>query len=208
MAEDYNTELARRTAQFTQYLERMRQRARAEVKGNCFSVFDEEQTGVRSQPARSVSRAKKLALSPGTGGSMDARTYESDSWPEDGWRDDQDPGAKRFVQFGFLNKWFIMDLPRSTLTPDEARRLIRDRTGFFYLKDRPAFAASLTSECQVNLHDPFCKVYLYNEERNAAEDMAYVFFSLWHFPVDWQFYFTAFSGGDPAVHFEDGIPLA
>jgi hypothetical protein len=76
------------------------------------------------------------------------------------------------------------------------------------MKERPAFKVSVTSEHQVEMCDPFCKVYLHGDERSAAEDTAYIFFALWHFPVDWRFYFTAFSGGDPCVYFENGVGLA
>jgi len=208
MIEGYDEELERRTAQFLGFLQRMGPRARVEVKVSCFAIFDEEQPGATGLPRLSARKAKKLALTPATGGSCSAVSSGQDSWPEDGWRDEQDPGAKRFVQFAFVNRFFFMDLPRHTLTPDEAKRLLRDRTGFFYLRDRPAFRESMTSEHQVQLHDPFCKVYLHGDERSAAEDTAYIFFALWHFPADWRFYFTAFSGGDPCVYFGNGVGLA
>jgi hypothetical protein len=208
MIEGYDEELERRTAQFLGFLQRMGPRARIEVKESCFAIFDEEQPGVAGPPQLSARTAKKLVLASGPVGSQFSLSSGEDSWPEDGWRDEHDPGAKRFVQFAFVNRFFFIDLPRHTLTPDEARRLLRDRRGFFYLKDRPAFGESMTSEHQIQLHDPFCKVYLHGDEGSAAEDTTYIFFALWHFPVDWRFYFTAFSGGDPCVYFENGVGLA
>jgi hypothetical protein len=205
---DYNSELARRTTQFAAYLDMMRRRARIEVEDSCFAIFDEEQPSAQDRPARSASIVKKLVLASDPTDGHSSFADGEESWPKDGWRDDHGEGVKRFVQFAFVYKWFLMDLPRNTLTADEARRLLRDKMGFFYLRDRPSFIDSLTSEQQIRLCDPFCKVYVYGDERGAAEDMAYIFFQLWHFPVDWRFYFTAFSGHRTDVRFEGGVPLS
>jgi len=82
--------------------------------------------------------------------------------------------------------------------PDSPRPL-----GVFYLRDLPQFTLR---EEDVEGHDPFRKVYLYGDECSAAEDIAYIFFKLWSFPVDFQFYVTAFAFGD-GPGFETGKKL-
>jgi hypothetical protein len=96
-----------------------------------------------------------------------------------------------------------MDIPQDTLFADEAQKIMRRRSGFFYLRDRPQF--TLYGE-DVDGHDPFRKVYLYGDERSAAEDMAFIFFTIWRFPIDWRFYVTAAAFGDGPT-FESGLPL-
>jgi hypothetical protein len=39
--------------------------------------------------------------------------------------------------------------------------------------------------------DPLQKIYLYRDEQSAAEDMAFVVFQVWNFPVDWPLYIKA-----------------
>lgn len=207
MQDDFNSELERRIAVFTRHLERMQVRAMAETRDNCFCIFDERSPGSEGRPAREVANAKRLVLADPSEPSQPGGVSEYDTWPSDGWRDDGDLGARRFVQFAFLPKYFMMDLPRNTLTRDEAFRLVRSRSGFFYLRDNPAMADSPTSSRQIRTYDPFCKAYLERDERRAAEDMAFVFFLLWHFPLDSKLYLTAFSGHRTGVQFEKGFPV-
>ncbi len=44
--------------------------------------------------------------------------------------------------------------------------------------------------------EPLQKVYLYRDEESAAEDMAFIVFQVWNFPIDSPLYVTAatFSG--------------
>ena len=81
------------------------------------------------------------------------------------WRPDH--GFKRFIQFSFERQWFCMDMPRSTLFKPEAERIMRNRSGFFYLRDLPQFTLY---EEDTEGHDPFRKIYLYGDEHTAAED--------------------------------------
>src|SRR5262249_49865565 len=87
--------------------------------------------------------------------------------------------GERFVQFAFHADDFYLDLPDSTLTHEEANRVVSERAGFqFVLGDashRPA-----DHELQF---DPVQRTYKYSEKRVAAEDTAYVFFDLWGLPL-------------------------
>jgi hypothetical protein len=85
----------------------------------------------------------------------------------------------RFVQFAFHADIFFLDLPHTTLTPEEADQLIAERPGFhFVLKDPSRKVA------EYELHfNPVQRIYQYSEKRQAAEDTAYLFFDLWKFPL-------------------------
>jgi hypothetical protein len=88
-------------------------------------------------------------------------------------------GSKvRIVQFAFMNEEFYLDLPDTTLTLDEAKRIVAERSGFEYALDRPQ---KRLGERQF---DPVQRIYSYAEQRTAAEDTAYVLFDLWQTPVD------------------------
>ncbi|MGA2255577.1 MAG: hypothetical protein ABSG53_13010 [Thermoguttaceae bacterium] len=41
--------------------------------------------------------------------------------------------------------------------------------------------------------NPLQKVYIYRDEESAAEDMAFILFQIWHFPVDSPLYVKAAS---------------
>ena len=41
--------------------------------------------------------------------------------------------------------------------------------------------------------EPLQKIYLYRDEESAAEDMAFILFQIWHFPVDSPLYVKAAS---------------
>ena len=98
-----------------------------------------------------------------------------------------------------------MDMPIQTLYKAEAEQILRSRKGFFYLKDRPQFTLY---EEDVEGYDPFRKIYVYGDEDSAAEDMAFIFFQVWKFPVDWRFYVKAssFHPKKPVV-WEWGLPI-
>ena len=88
-------------------------------------------------------------------------------------------GSKvRIVQFAFMEDGFYLDLPDTTLTLDEAKRIVAERSGFEYALDRPQ---KLLGERQF---DPVQRIYSYAEQRTAAEDTAYVLFDLWNTPAD------------------------
>ncbi len=87
-------------------------------------------------------------------------------------------GSKvRIVQFAFMEDGFYVDLPDTTLTPEEAKRLLAERSGFEYALDRPR------KRLGEREFDPVQRIYDYAQQRTAAEDAAYVFFDLWETPV-------------------------
>jgi len=121
--------------------------------------------------------------------------------PDEGWRSDS--SESRFIQFSFNPRYFDMDIPNTTLYRAEAEVILRRRPGFFYVKDRPEFEHP---EENAERFNPLRKVYVHGDERTAAEDMAYVWFNVWKFPVDWRFYVTA--GAFYAERsWEEGVPI-
>jgi hypothetical protein len=88
-------------------------------------------------------------------------------------------GAKtRIVQFAFRQGGFYLDLPDTTVTPEEAKRAVAERPGFGYALDNPQKRPG------ERLFDPVQRPYGYADQRAAAEDTAYVFFDLWQLPLD------------------------
>ncbi len=88
-------------------------------------------------------------------------------------------GSKtRIVQFAFMENGFYVDLPDTTLTPEEAQQLVAERPGFGFALDN---ALKRFGERQ---YDPVQRQYPYTEQRAAAEDAAYVFFDLWRTSLD------------------------
>lgn len=166
---EYQLEFDRRIRQFLTHLGRMQHRTFNEVKGSCFTIFEDPTDAVELTPAL----VEKRVLSLGA----DSEEAEINSFSDEA-EADQPP---RFIQFAFSREWFYMDIPKSTLSREEAGRIMRDRLGFFYLADRPQF--TLKNE-EIGDHDPFRKVYIYGDCHTAAQDMAYIFFNTWRFPVD------------------------
>jgi len=86
----------------------------------------------------------------------------------------------RFVQFCFEKAWFALDLPNTIITSEEAWQLVDEGGGFFWNADRPDYRIS--SYSQIKKFDPVCKYYSYDDEREAAEDVAHIFFDIWRLP--------------------------
>jgi hypothetical protein len=195
----------RRIQQFTEYLRRMYERAHPQGHGSCFMIFS-EQSGSDSRDnclVESVELAAAIADGEAAGGASATRIEApTPASPAEGWRADNSP--RRFVQFSFERNWFCLDMPSCTLFLPEAQKILRDRSGFFYLRDRPEFTLY---EEDVDGYDPFRKVYLYRDEPTAAEDLAYIFFDVWKFPIDWRFYATASTFGD-GPSFERNHPVS
>ena len=206
---DFPRELQRRIDQFAEYLKRMYHRSHDEVCGSCFIIFQEDSpTGSSDEPA--LAEAAKPSLELVAAGFDDAGiasiTLDDDSvfveLPDDGWK--ADDSQRRFIQFSFEEDWFCMDLPLQTLYRAEAEQIVRSRHGFFYLRDRPEFTLN---EEDVEGYDPFRKIYIYGDEDSAAEDMAFIFFQVWRFPVDWRFFVNASAFGDKETDWEWGTPI-
>lgn len=192
---DYRSELERRIAQFAGFLQPMYHRAHEIAHGPCFMIFEERRPEGSSDAA--LVEKRELALQSiqsafgEFGFTADEDCSASDGLPEEGWRGDD--SLTRFIQFSFENKWFCIDMPIQTLFRPEAEEILRYRKGFFDLADRKQF--TLYGE-DVEGHDPFRKIYLYGDDQSAAEDMAFVFFQVWKFPVDSRLYVSceAFGG--------------
>jgi hypothetical protein len=84
----------------------------------------------------------------------------------------------RGVQFAFMEDGFYLDLPDTTLTPEEAKRTVAERAGFGFA------LMNLRKRLGERQYDPVQRQYPYTEQRAAAEDTAYVFFDLWRTPLD------------------------
>jgi hypothetical protein len=88
-------------------------------------------------------------------------------------------GSKtRIVQFAFMESGFYLDLPDTTLTPEEAKRVLDERPGFGFALN------NLQKRLGERRYDPVQRQYQYTEQRAAAEDATYVFFDLWQTPLD------------------------
>lgn len=188
----------------------MVERCRALEDQDCFWILeldkpDEKETRVAvARRARSRSRPRVQAL-PGRHDGPDVRGPLPPSMPEALARGER-PARNRFVQFLMPAKhpWFLMDLPTCTLDPLEGEILLRERTGFFRAKDRPALAYSQKT-CKA--HDPVCRQYLVGGEEDAAADLVYVLFDLYGLPVTTPLYLTAASFEGCDCWFERGKSL-
>lgn len=206
---DFNEELARRIAQFASFLEKMHSRSHEEVCGPCFMIFSEESPDScidNDELSQALSPALEFSMVAFDGTGFDEDPPDSGSMvfveqPVESWREDD--SRKRFIQFSFERDWFCMDMPIQTLYEAEARQILQSRKGFFYLRERPQF--TLNGE-DVDGYDPFRKIYLYGDEYSAAEDMAFVFFHIWKFPIDWRFFVKSAAFGKKA-EWEWDVPI-
>lgn len=189
MPSDYQSELDRRTEQFAEYLRLMGMRRRKIVKNDdCFAIFDDA-----------------------TLGGIDAPHVEESAADEDNTENPKSPDrlpAKpfRYIQLCFSEDCFYVDLSNRTLLPHEAELILQQRAGFYWAKDRQDLRwvrANLKDYLRWN---PLQKIYLYRDEESAAEDMVFVLFDVWQFPVDWPWCVTA--AAFHADHrFEQGYPF-
>jgi hypothetical protein len=176
---DPRVELLRRCAQFATHLEALRSRWNARRRNpDCYTIILEtrEYTSDGNDPSKLRAQVQQL----------DWRF--SDLW-------------SHYVQFAWQGTWFYMELPDSTLGPSEAQRLIAARPAFFYLKDRPESQSAFSEQAWRKLvaeHNPVHRLYRASEIMAAAQDTAYVWFTLWALPLDWVFYTrTAYFKGKP-----------
>jgi hypothetical protein len=205
---DYRSEFERRIEQFGRHLKLMHDRAHEEAHGPCFIIFDERRPA-GSPGDEDLSEAKKLVLQlvgqafPDGEIANGVPSDQADTFdlPDKGWRPDD--SQNRYIQFSFERNWFCLDMPLETLYRAEAEEILRSRQGFFYLRERAQF--TLYGE-DVDGHDPFRKIYVYGDEDSAAEDMAFIFFQVWKFPIDSRFYVTAASFNGKC-EWERGFPI-
>lgn len=180
---EYAQEKQLRIAMFERWLKLMLQRRADERQLDLAITFKENPPDGCDTPQLEESCA--LSLSPALRAGLDNLVVPiSGSGHGDGRRD-----SDRYLQFAFMKRTFYMDLPKNTLWPDEARQLFSQRSGFFYLRDRRFPWMSFDSwQGLVKTWNPVQKVYINSDARTAAEDMGFMLFTLWRFPLDWQFY--------------------
>ena len=183
----HHPDFERRIVQFTGYLNLMRHRAHEIVRGSCFIIFSSDSPEGDSEAILTVKREQTLSAVPAVSGfSCEQDKNGCGYLPDEGWRDHDSP--RRFIQFSFEKSWFCLDMPLQILFRPEARQILRDRSGFFFLSQRPQF--TLKGE-DVEGFDPFRKIYIYDDDRCAAEDMAFIWFHVWRFPVSTRLYVQA-----------------
>ena len=183
----------RRIGQFASYLRLMHRRQQDIASGASFIIFSER--GTDRGPDTSVLDRSRAAVVP-IGVSLHGGLDHADPFdvsvggppgqpPEDGYVPDK---SHRFIQFSFNPRYFDIDLPNTTLYQAEAAEILACRPGFFYVKDRRQFEHPAED---VPEFDPVRRVYVYDDDRTAAEDIAFIWFEVWKFPVDWRFFVTA-----------------
>lgn len=199
---NYQEQLHAQIVTFDRYLQTMVQRRAQERNSDCAITFMEDHPDDLDLDHLVESRARVLETSKSEAVSEERRfDFLSEATfivPEptppscSGSHESGKEKSVRYVQFAFMKRTFYMDLPNSTIFPAEVHRLMRDRSGFFYLRQRRwSFMTFEEWREVVHDHDPLQKEYLNVDTRCAAEDMAYVIYNLWRFPLDWQFYYHA-----------------
>lgn len=99
---------------------------------------------------------------------------------------------ERYVQFAFMKESFYIDVPNNTLSSPEARRLMRCRTGFFFVREhRPPWVGLKEWKSLARDLDPVQKLYRNVDTRLAAEDTAFILHSLWKLPIDHPLYYRS-----------------
>ena len=208
---EYRELLQRRIEQFAGILRKMYHRAHKEVETSCFLIFDERLPNSKNGDDELTEAVKPSLELVHMGNGLEIAGMESittdhslsnPDLPDEGWRENN--SQARFIQFSFEEKWFCMDMPLQTLFQSEAAQILRSLKGFFYLRNRPEF--TLFKE-DVEGYDPFRKIYIYGDEQSAAEDMAFIFFHVWKFPVDWRFFVSADAFGGKKTNWEWGTPI-
>jgi hypothetical protein len=112
----------------------------------------------------------------------------------------------RFIQLAFRRDCFCLEVPNSTLFRPEDEQILGQRLGFHRAKNRPDLRWVRANWKDIVRWDPLQKVYIYGDEESAAEDMAFIMYRVWKFPVDWTWYVTAASF-HTGHQFERGKPL-
>lgn len=204
----FHEELERRIEQFKHCLERMRQRRTDLTRGNCYIIFKErldEDDPVSPELAESTALVHEPAIEvAGRDTGFSTSTLDETivvDLPGNGWRGDD--SESRFIQFSFNARYFDLDIPNTVLHRAEAGIILQRRPGFFYVTQRREWEHPAERADQFN---PVRKIYVYGDEQSAAEDMAFVWFNVWKFPVDWRFFVTAAAFFEK-TNWERGFPI-
>jgi hypothetical protein len=103
----------------------------------------------------------------------------------------------KMVQFCFREKWFAIDVPNTYLCPEEAEKILRKRRGFYREAANPETGVTKNVNDLVQF-DPIGRKYIFGDEREAAEDAAYVFYDVWGLEPDAELLVTASSFEGPS----------
>ena len=199
----FHDELKRRTEQFVHYLKLMQRRQKKITESNSYIIF-EERLDTDNPGCEQLTESKALVYHAAldvAGWNISGDEAVVTDLPDEGWRGDD--SSSRFIQFSFNPRYFDIDIPNVTLWRAEAEIILRRRSGFFYVTENRQFEHP---EEEADRYNPLRKVYVYGDQRAAAEDMAYVFFNVWKFPVDWRFYVTA-AAFYKKTKWEKGFPI-
>lgn len=197
----YVDEKRRRVEQFAQCLRLMGLRRHKIVKKDCFLIFEESAPEDADTPSIKESAAIRVdCLANGGSGSGDDDPLDlsSSEWSQ--------AEPFRYIQFAFTRDCFYLELPNNTVFPEEAELILQQRLGFYYAKNRRDLRWVRSNWKDMVKWEPLQKVYLYRDEESAAEDMAFILFDVWKFPVDWRWYIKAASF-HTEHRFEQGKPL-
>lgn len=204
--EDYRTLKDQQIAMFERHLKLMVSRRKPERRQDCAVTYSENPPDTKPEDELTDARAKQpeIVLVDTLGESIGGASKGDrdilnvpDSSDQSSGSADQGDRFSRFLQFAFMKHSFYMDLPCRILFQSEARQILTQLNGFFYLKDRRWPHMSYESwQYTVRYWNPLQKEYLNGDERAAAEDMGFILFTLWKFPVDWDFYYRALHFGD------------
>lgn len=182
----YLNEKRRRICQFTDYLRQMGIRRRKSIKSDCFIIFDDSPPEDAESP-----RLKEAAVvRVEAGGSLAGQSGETAG----DWLGEE--ARPRYIQFAFRQDCFYMELPNATVTLHEVKQIARHRLGFYWARNRTDLRWVRHNWKDMLKWEPLQKVYLYRDEESAAEDMAFVFFQVWNFPVDSPLYIKAAAFGN------------
>jgi len=88
------------------------------------------------------------------------------------------PQNPPMVQLYFKKKWFAIDVPNTNIRPADATKVVRERRGFYREAEHPEMDVT-TDVSDLVTFDPIGKKYIYGDEREAAEDVAYLFYDVW-----------------------------
>ena len=197
----YADEKSRRIEQFAQYVRLMGLRRHKFAKGDCFIIFDESAPEDADAPQIRKSAAVRMDCRANGGPASDGDA--SADLPQADW---QPAESFRYIQFAFRRDCFYLELPKNTIFPNEAALILQQRPGFYWAKNRSDLHWVRANWKDIIKWDPLQKVYLYRDEESAAEDMAFILFQVWKFPVDWRWYIKA-SAFHTNHRFEQGKPL-
>ena len=183
----YLDEKRRRIGQFAEYLRLMGLRAHKVAKNSCFIIFDESPPEDAESPKLKESVALKVEAGggPASGGRGGVEGLPKHGKPR--------RRRSRYLQFAFMRDCFYLELPNNTVFRQEADQILRCRLGFYWAKNRTDLRWVRSNWEDMVKWNPLQKVYLYHDEESAAEDMAFILFQIWHFPVDSPLYVKAAS---------------